>query len=200
MKIPGMKVPDWFEQADSLPDDPPYSRAYCYRSSGAGCFALVCPIPAQSAMPYGDPRSVIDGIHQAMGDDQGLIGVEAGISRGGRRWICSIVKTLQRTGGVQYCLTLHMEYPGCAVQVQGFFDETGTTGLRDAAVYVLLSRNGDVKTTENGLEGWSADPYDPWYTRGVRMNCSERREFDEQFPQHPLSEARRFLQELVSLN
>ena len=100
MNVPEMKVPDWFEQADSLPDDPPYSRAYCYRSSNAGCFALVYPIPTRRAMPYGDPRSVIDGIHEALGDNQGLIEVETGTSRSGRRWIGSIVKTLQKTAGV----------------------------------------------------------------------------------------------------
>lgn len=200
MKIPDMKIPDRFEQVDSMPDDPPYSRAFCYGSSGAGCFALVYPVTVNRAMPYANPRFVIDGIHQALGDDQGLIEVENGVTACGRRYLYSIVKTLKKPGGVQYCLRMNIEYPECAMEVMGFFDETGTTGVRDSMVYVLLSQQGTVKTTENGLEGWSADPYDPLYTRGVCMNCSERKEFDTQFPEHPLSEMRRFVRELVGLN
>ena len=75
--IPVMQIPDRYERVKSLPDDPPCSRAYGYGTSGAECFALVCPIPAEQAMPYGNPQEVIDGIHRTLGDDQGLIEVEA---------------------------------------------------------------------------------------------------------------------------
>ena len=200
MKIPEVKMPGWFEQVDSMPDDPPYSKAYCYGSSNAGCFALVYPIPARYAMPYDDPQSVIDEIHQELADDQGLIEVEKSVTSSGLRFLYSIVKTLKKPSGVQYCLRMNIEYPECTVQVQGFFDEMGTTGIRDAMVYAMLSNEGKVEVTEDGLKGWSADPYDLAYTHGVRMNCSERKEFDAQFPHHPLSEMRRFVRELVSLN
>ena len=200
MKRPDLKIPDRFERVDSMPEDPPHSRAYGCGTSEAECFALVYPIPADQAMPFGDPGAVIDGIHQALGDNQGLIEVEKGMTASGRRFLYSIVKTLRKPNGVQYCLTMNIEYPECAVRVHGFFDETGTTGVRDSMVYVLLSGQGVVRTTEKGLEGWSFDPYDPMYTRGVCMNCSERKEFDAQFPRHPLSEARRFAAELAGLN
>ena len=200
MRIPEMKIPGWFEKVDSMPDDPPYSGAYCFGSSGAGCFALVYPIPADQAMPYENPLAVIDGIHRALGDDQGLIEVERGVTPAGRRYLYSIVKTLRKPGSVQYCLRVNIEYPECAMQVMGFFEEMGTTGVRDSMVYILLSRHGVVKTTEEGLEGWGADPYDPFYTHGVLMNCAEKKEYDAQFPQHPLSELRRFAVKLVELN
>ena len=32
------------------------------------------------------------------------------------------------------------------------------------------------------------------------MNCSERKEYDELFPEHPLSELRKFVTEVVELN
>lgn len=200
MKIPVVQIPDRFEQVKSLPDDPPYSRAFCYATSGAECFAMVCPIPAEQAMPYGNPQEVIDGIHKTLGDDQGLIEVEGGITAAGHRFLYSMVKTLQKSGGVQYFLRMNIGYTGCTMQVQGVFDETGMTGVRDSMVYLLLSRQGTVKTTEKGMEGWVSDPYDPSYTRGVCMNCSERREFDAQFPQHPLSEMRRFAAEVIRMN
>ena len=200
MMIPEMKIPDRFEQVDSMPDDPPHSKAYCYGNSGAGCFALVYPVQAEEAMPYAYPRAVVDGIHRSLGEDQGLIEVVNGVTAIGRRYLYSIVKTLKKPGGVQYCLRMNIEYPECAMEVMGFFDEMGTTGARDAMVYAMLSNEGKVKVTENGLEGWSADPYDPLCTRGVCMNCSERKMFDEQFPQHPLSEMRRFIAELAEMN
>ena len=35
---------------------------------------------------------------------------------------------------------------------------------------------------------------------GNMMNLSERREYDELFPNHPLSETRRFVTEVIGLN
>ena len=93
-----------------------------------------------------------------------------------------------------------MEYSEHAVQVEGFFDEMGTTGARDAMVYAMLSKEGKVRVTESGIDGWNADPYDPDYMNGNRMNCSERKEYDKLFPEHPLSEMRRFVRELAELN
>ena len=67
-------------------------------------------------------------------------------------------------------------------------------------VYSMMANEGLVKHTEDGIEGWAADPYDAEYDRGIPMNCSEKKEYDSQFPQHPLSEARRFIAELINLN
>ena len=200
MMIPEMMMPERYELLKPLPEDPPYTRAFGYQTSGALCYVMTRPIPAAQAMPYDDPQSVIDGIHAVLADDQGLIAVEKGVTKAGRRFIYSIVKSLNETHGVQYCLTLHAEYPECAVLIQGFFDEAGTTGMRDAMVYAMLSNEGKVKATENGIEGWNEDPCDPEYKKGNCMNCSERMEYDALFPDHPLSEARRFVAELTELN
>ena len=201
MMIPEVAMPSWFRKMNPMPEDPPNSEVYGYETSGAGCFVMCRPIPPEHAMPYDDPQAVIDGIHRELGDNQGLIEVERGKTGAGRRYLYSIVKTLQQSyGGVQYCMTMHIEYPECAVQVQGFFDELGSTGLRDCMVYNLLSQEGAGRTTDDGIESWCADPYDPGYTRGTLMNCSEKKGFDAQFPQHPLSEARRFVTELIALN
>ena len=200
MMIPEVIMPSWFRKMNSMPEDPPYSKAYGYETPEAGCFVMTQPVSTEYAMPYDHPQMVIDGIHRDLGENQGLIEVEGGMTGSGRRYLYSIVKTLNQPSGVQYCTTMHIEFPDCAVQVQGFFDELGTTGVRDSLVYVLLSQDGVVKATDDGLEGWSADPYDAAYKHGVCMNCSEEKKFDAQFPQHPLSEARRFVAELVGLN
>lgn len=200
MGIPELMMPERYELLKPLPEDPPYSRAFGFQTPGALCYVLTRPIPAGKAMPYGDPQPVIDGIHSALADDQGLIAVEKGETKAGCRFIYSIVKSMNEPGGVQYCLTMHVEYPECAVMVQGFFDEAGTTGIRDAMVYAMLSNEGKVRATENGIEGWNEDPFDPNYTHGNRMNCSEHEQYDGLFPDHPLSEMRRFAAELAELN
>ena len=200
MTIPEMTMPERYRKMKSRPEDPPYSRPYGYETPGAGCFVMVCPIPAGSAMPYENPRVVIDGIHRQMGENQGLIAVEAGRTNSGRRFLYSVVKTLLKPHGAQYCLTMHVEHGTSAVQIQGFFDELGTTGTRDAMVYIMLEKQNLVKVTEEGIAGWTADPYDPGYTRGSLMNCSERKQYDAAFPQHPLSELRRFAAEVIGLN
>jgi hypothetical protein len=58
----------------------------------------------------------------------------------------------------------------------------------------LALRDGIVKP---GLDGWAFDPYDNNFTRGFLMNLSENSQFDEMFLLHPLSEARKFIKELV---
>ena len=146
-------MPERYELLESLPEDPPYTRSFGFQTSGALSYVITRPIPAGSAMPWDDPWSVIDGIHQALADDQGLIAVEKGVTKAGRRFIYSIVKSMKEPSGVQYCLTMHVEFEEFVVLVQGFFDEMGTTGIRDAMVYAMLSNEGKVRTTEDGISG-----------------------------------------------
>ena len=201
MKMTEFRVPERYQPLDSDPGDPPYLKAYGYRTPGALCLVKCVPFGSRYAMPYGRPREVIDGIHDDLGDDQGLIEVETGRTKAGRRFLYSVVKTFhERPAGVQYCLTMHVDYKGYAFQAQGFFEERGTTGIRDAMVFTMLSNEGKVQITEDGIQGWNADPYDPGYIRGNRMNCSERKEYDSLFPDHALSETRRFAAELTELN
>jgi len=57
----------------------------------------------------------------------------------------------------------------------------------------------DGKIGANG-EGWVADPYDPTYMQGALMNLSEKEEYDEAFPNHPLSQARKIVKFLIENN
>ena len=95
---------------------------------------------------------------------------------------------------------MHINYNQYAVQVQGFFDELGVTGMREAIIFNQAQSEGKIKDTGDGIKGWNADPYDPYYNRGCLMNLSEWQEYDRRFPQHPLSEARQFAEDLASIN
>ncbi|GEM_PF-807943 len=152
----------------------------------------------ERAMTFGDTASVIDGIHKALGDDQGLIEVNAGRTPRGYDFIYSIVKTYnQETLSVNYFLRMNIGKGEDILELQGYFCEIGTTGLREAFA-LNLAMTGGLARIEDGdggrrIAGWSEDPYDPDYDRGNPMNLAERKAFDGLFPSHCLSQAREFV-------
>lgn len=77
--------------------------------------------------------------------------------------------------------------------------ERGTTGIREAVVTAQLMEAGalDVESYE---ESWASDPYDSQYrgTSEVPLRyLSDDESYDEQFPEHPLSNVRRTLKALL---
>ncbi len=196
-KKTALRLPERFRQLKSLHEDPPMSVPYGYVSEGTESFLFVSPVEKRDAMPFHDPETVIDGIRRELGEDQGIIEVVNGITREQRRYIYSVVKTLKRMQGVQYNLTMHLERADDVLQVQGFFSEANVAGARDALVFALLEKQGEIRVRDSIPEGWVSDPYDPWYTRGIRMNRSEQERFDVLFPAHPLSELRKFVKEII---
>lgn len=174
-----------------MPEDPEGSIPLMAQSDNAVCLVVLQPLSPEDAMPFDNPQIVIDGIHECMNEDQGLIEVEAG-EEAGSRYIYSIVKTLKNAEvpeGAQYTLTLDKECGGGIIQAQGLFDEIGITGLRDTQVFHFYSTMDGWGQTK---ADWTRDPYDADYKHGKLMNKSEFREFDLLFPEHPLSMAREF--------
>ena len=182
-------VPVEYQQVDSMPEDPVGSVPLMVDTDISTAFVMLYMMPAEYAMPFGSPRAVIDGIHEALGDDQGLVEVTGGETPSGNPYLLSIVKTKTGQPGVQYGLTMDVGVGAAAVHVQGFFDEKGVTGVRAAAVFAMLRNKGEVGPD---MQGWSGDPYDDSYKRGFLKNISEGEEFDEMFPEDPLSMARAF--------
>ncbi len=186
-------VPDEYQQVKTMPEDPPLTTALALQNANTEAMVLIYPIKPDSAMPFSRPQKVVDGIHRALGDDQGLIDVSSGVTDGGHKYIYSIVKSARQPYGVQYTLTLHLERPDHVLNVTGFFDESGMTGMRDAIIYEMMTREG--KT-----DSWSRDPYDPEYKNGLLMNLSEMPKYDPLFPDHPLSTLRGFLKYMTENN
>ena len=185
-----IKIPAYYQRVDSMPDDPENSVPYMFQTENALCFALIYPISESKAM-HRDQDAVIRGIRQCMGDNQGLIQVEASKDR-----VFSIVKTLQEPSGVQYVLTYQRFFEGGVINIQAFFEETGTTGIRDSVVFELCQRENLVGTEEDPFAGWTKDPYDENFRQGALMNLSEQEGFDESFPGFPLSLCREFIKTL----
>ena len=189
----GFTIDDSWQKLNTMPDDPPGTQAYGTATENSECFVLAFPLDIGQTMPFDNPQAVIDGIHSALADDQALIEVKA-FSTEKSMIIYSIIKTRGQPTGVQYTLTMDVACQNGAFHIQGFFNETGMTGMRDATVYELKRRDGTVK---EGFLGWVADPYDAGYHKTYLMNLSEREEYDTMFPAHPLSVARAFVKKVA---
>lgn len=193
-----IKIPLDYQKLDTLPTDPANSVAYGKRGQSFMCFLTMNPISSQNAMPYGNERMVIDGIHGVLNNDQGLIEVKSGLTQNQRKYIYSIVKTRVMPSGVQYNLTMHIDMGNQTMNIQSYFDEVGMTGMRDTTVMSMLMNQGVI--TPANRAGWSKDPYDENYTKGLLMNMSESAEYDAQFKEHPLSAARELVKYIIDNN
>ena len=187
-----ISIPEYYQKVDSMPDDPVESIPYMVQTGNAMCFALIFPVDESKSLPR-TKESLIAGIRQFLGKNQGLIQVEAT-----EDYVYSIVKTLKEPSGVQYILTYQRFFPEFILNIQAFFEEIGTTGIRDSVGYEMCRRQNLVGTEEDPFAGWARDPYDGSIREGALMNLSECEEFDEQFPGFPLSMCREFVRTLVN--
>ena len=187
-------IPYYYQKVNSMPNDPIDSLPYMVQTENAMCLALLFPVDETKAMPR-TKDSLITGIRQFLGKHQGLIQVEAAEDH-----VYSIVKTLKEPDGVQYILSYQRFFPEFILHIQAFFEEIGTTGMRDAVVYETYRRKNLIGTPEDPLAGWTCGPYDENIKDGALMNLSEQECFDEQFPGFPLSMCREFVKTLARHN
>ena len=170
---------------------PMYCVNYTLYTSNSSIFIQSFPISARSTMDYYNVQKIISGIYQSLGENQALIEVKAGKTKHNRQYVYSIVKTKSEPIGVQYYMLIHIAYENIAISVNGHFIEVGMTGLRDTTIWELAYREGVVSSTDNSK--WCFDPYDKTLKRSYLMNLSEKEEYDEMFPDHPLSQCRKFV-------
>lgn len=190
-------LPREYQLMKSMPGDPENSLVYGKRTSNALCMAMLYYINKNNAMPYNN-KEIIDGIHSVLKENQGLIEVNAGITKNNKKYVYSIVKNKKEPTGIQYTLTFQIEMQENILNIQAFFDEIGTTGQRDAFVMSMMIKKG--KINPNEMNVWIKDPYDETYNKGLRMNLAEKEEYDVAFPEHPLSEARNFVKIVIEKN
>ncbi len=69
---------------------------------------------------------MIENVHEILEETQGLIRVGSGSTASGRPFIYTIIKNVTEEGVLQYTLTLQIALEDRALNVQGFFNETGT--------------------------------------------------------------------------
>ena len=159
---------------------------------------IINKIDNDKAIPFDGKDLLIDGIHKSLNDNQGLIEVESGKTKRGYDYIYSIIKELNEESlGVTYLFRMHIGNKNDTVEIMASFREQGMTGERDSFGAALAQNAGIVSFGEEGLIGWSEDPYDPQFSAGIPMNLSERPALDALFPDHPLSQARELVVAIV---
>ena len=94
--------------------------------------------------------------------------------------------------GMNYIGTLRLPLEDCYFEIMIKICENGTTGMRDSAIFSKwFQENGAIESHENGqIIGWVKDPYNESIVDGRPMNLSEQEKYDNDFPDHPLSELR----------
>lgn len=190
-----VNMPQDYQLVKNMSDDPDFCQTYMKRT--ADCLGLVqlFPIPRQASMEFGDKQVVIDRIHRSLAENQALIEVGSGERVGDFHYIYSIIKTHKELSGVQYHMMLDVIYGDAVLRVNAFFDEIGSTGIRDVNVLNILCYEGNISIDDKvKMSSWQQDPYDKNLVRPYLMNLSEKREYDAMFPDHPLSQCRALLQ------
>lgn len=170
----------------------------------SSCLLLTWPVSEEASMPIDDPQWVTDEQHKTMGEDAGLIEVANGVTKGGKPFIYEIIKHRISKGAnmpqkVEYTLNINVKMDNSIQFINSSFTEKGVTGVRDNMVFAMYSKTQNLSIDEM-MEKWSVDPYDPDFKKGFLMNISEKTEFDELFPQHPLSEARKLVKFIIENN
>lgn len=188
-------MPDGYKQIQTLPEDPVGTVVYGFATPFSQNIITVFPFPLESAMLFGDAQHVINGIHHSLGENQALIEVNTGKTTFGRPYIYSIIKTAQEPSGVQYFMLFQEKIGNEVVCVKAFFQEYGTTGIRDNEVFSAMLSQGVLTVDEK--DKWWRDPYDETLKRPYLMNLSEMEQFDEYFPDHPLSQARTLIKHFI---
>ncbi|MEO1053581.1 MAG: hypothetical protein AAFX87_23300 [Bacteroidota bacterium] len=133
--------------------------------------------------------------NQIINVNGGLIQVDS-IELKGYTAIKTIFKVPQEPSGMTYLASLTIPFRNCSYVVKIQAAEVGTTGIRDTAIADQFLSQDKMAVSEDGLDGWNKDPYDPEFKKGNRMNASEDEQYDEQFPDHPLSIARNGLKRI----
>jgi hypothetical protein len=119
---------------------------------------------------------------------ENAVGILIGIMEiDGCRAIKMIVRVPQQPSGVAYLGSLTLPFRDFSFVVKMQCAESGLTGVREAIIFDELLGNGEVRIDETGkIEGWE-DPLNSIASPSWRINRAEAIEYDERFPNHPLS-------------
>jgi hypothetical protein len=108
-----------------------------------------------------------------------------------------IAKVAQKPHGMAYLASYAFPRRDFSYTLKIQCPEYGTTGIRDAVVLDQELGLEHVQLGKGGrLTNWGADPYDPTFRGGILRNVADDERYDSQFPDHPLSRLRGYLNRL----
>jgi len=189
-----MKLPTYWQKLRSLPEDPPGLIVYGFVSDMCQGTLMIQPITHEELMPFSKEQIIAQMRPALKSTGTALVEADSGKAANGEPYVYTIVKIPNEPAhtGVEYNLTFHRVCDGQPMQYRAGLKEQGVTGMRDALVLELSFRDGTVTSTEDGLQGWFRDPYDPSIT-GFTANLSDLAKYDALFPGHALTNARELL-------
>lgn len=116
----------------------------------------------------------------------------------GYKAVKTIFKIPQEPTGINYLGSLTIPFKSYSYVLKLQAPEVGMTGVRDAFIADKLLKAGEIDVAVNGqgYRGWARDPYDVFWNKGVLMNLGEDSKYDAEFPDHPLTKVRTWLQKL----
>lgn len=138
-----------------------------------------------------DMQGLVNGIYHYLGEGQAVIDIKTGTFDNGVSYLFSILKQPEQPAGMGYTFTTQIFEPDTIWEIQGWFAEVGTTGIRDSITYEhfqRLKQQGEIEADAT----WMLDPFDP-ENDGFARNFGELEDFDAAFPEHPLTAARHTL-------
>ena len=180
------------------------TQLYSINTEGTDATILLADVDAEYAMDFDDFQKVIDNLHEDIKSNAnfGLVEVKNGLTQKSNKYIYSIRKMSQLNAeipqGVNYLINMNVEFNGKIKFIQGSFEEVGTTGMRDSFVFSQFAAL--CKSMDKAMEKWNEDPYDSNFKDGFLMNRSETEEFDESFPDHPLTHCRQLVKFIINNN
>ena len=113
--------------------------------------------------------------------------------------IRQIVKQPQPGGGMTYVGSYTIPRRSFSYVMKIQCEERGMTGVREMVVMDQALAQGRVALSKDeGMTGWTTDPYDPEFEAEVLRNQAEDERYDKDFPDHPLSRLRRGLRDVAT--
>lgn len=109
--------------------------------------------------------------------------------------IKTIFKIPQESTGTTYLASCTIPFANYSYVVKIQAPELGIIGFRETAISDRLIKEKVIESKENG---WLCDPYDVDFKGGTPMNKSENSQYDSQFPSHPLTLARKFIDQVAT--
>ena len=105
-----------------------------------------------------------------------------------------ILKFPQKPTGFAFLASYTIPRKTFSVVLKVQCHEQGITGMRESVI--LDKAIGENLVDLDTKKGWFSDPYDPEFKAPILSNMADGEEYDDRFPKHPLSRARKTLKML----
>ncbi|MCW8880479.1 MAG: hypothetical protein OQK51_25750 [Kangiellaceae bacterium] len=143
-----------------------------------------------------DDINSLRGFYRSMAEANGLAPLEIELEElKGLRAVKTLYKIRLEPTGFAFLGSYTLPFANCSYVIKIQAVESGIAGMRESAVLIIEEcKDADEETGK--LIGWEVDPYDPAYRADFMANRADHPKYDEKFPEHPLSRAREYMNEI----